>query len=171
MEQLEEKRFAFCCSSFVVFTMLRKPLTVKLPTLNQFLTESESKSSDLVAQIEKIMWSDEWKSITFFTDEFRYTIKGKDRAEYDSMCGEVLDAIQAKKHQIFVLEYSGETGEVEVLIDEYTDKSPYPPCIAKQFDWGITIEEIKIRTQTPARQTEPSSKAKKAATKPDETPF
>ena len=111
----------------------------KVPTFNQFMRDcpqNEPRAWD----VHKILWGDVYRTITFFTEAFRYTVKLPDKDEYKKACNVVMGAFQYYDKNSCLCEwtvhYDPESEEVEV--------SPTTPAKGlkfhkwKQWDWGWT---------------------------------
>lgn len=143
--------------------MLKRKAVDKLPTLLQYLKEKDLRDSLVRAPIEKIFWSSDWKTITFQTDVFRYSIKFNTGEEFREGISEILDAFDPNKPMDGWVVYDGDdNGDVDIIwqaISETTLHNWYNWF--KQWDWGLTSEPRKVTEKFhPAGKKKPSSKMK-----------
>ena len=113
----------------------------KVPTFNQFMRDCPQTESHLW-NVHKILWGDVYRTITFFTEAFRYTVKLPDNDAYRAACNDVMGAFQYyDKHTCLCewsVRYDPESEEVEVF--------PTTPAKGlrfhkwKQWDWGWTCD-------------------------------
>lgn len=141
--------------------MLKRKAVNKLPTLLQYLKEHELKESKVKAPIEKIFWSDDWCTITFQTDIFRYSIKFGSDEEYQEATKEILDAYNPKKPMDAWVVYGGDDdGDVDIVWEPESKVGIGLLYVwFKQWDWGLTGEKrIATQKDLPASRKKPSSK-------------
>lgn len=138
--------------------MFKQPAVVKLPTFLQFIKERELKETDFSSQISKILWGDTWKSITFQTDEFRYSVKFNTEEEYKDGCRKVLDAFQPDVQMHGWVEYQSEAGEVEVHWVCLEPESDSEGRIFKQWEWGLVHDPYAKAKPRSSRKKKPSAK-------------
>jgi hypothetical protein len=150
--------------------MFKQQAVTKLPTFLQFMKEQELKETDFSSQIKKILWGDQWKSITFQTDDFRYSVKFNSEEEYKDACRQVLDAFQPNAYMRAWINYESETGEVEVDWVCTESDDPSEGIIFKQFDWGIVHDAFEKFKPRPSSKKKPSAKLTKPP-KSEEPPF
>ena len=141
--------------------MLKRKAVEKLPTLLQYLKAEGLKNELVKAPIEKIFWSDDWISVTFQTDVFRYSIKFGSDEEYQEAIGQLLDSYSPSEPMDGWIVYDGDgNGDVDVIWEQ-VDKpiSGLQYTRFKQWDWGLTAEQFKfVEKPSPARKKKPSSK-------------
>lgn len=148
--------------------MFKQQAISKLPTFLQFMKEHELRETDFDSRIDKILWGDQWKSITFQTTEFRYSVKFNTEEEYNEATRQVLDVFKPNAPMHAWVVYDSQTGEVEI---EWVPIEPSPDSEQFQFrqwDWGLTSEPFVPKAPAPAKQKKPSAKLKKAAEQPQE---
>jgi len=133
----------------------------KLPTHRQFLKSNPPLEGLTSWEIERVFWSAEWKSVTFVTKCFRYTIKAEDKEEYSEITNTLMDAYTPDGFVYAEIYYSPETLEWIVFWDapsEYQDK---PLSKVDKFDWGFVVkpagEEKPKPPKTPASKKKPAS--------------
>lgn len=138
--------------------MFKQAAFTKLPTFLQFVKENDLKEQDFSSRIEKIFWGDAYKSITFQTEEFRYSLKFNSVEEYNEACRQVLDIFQPNASMLAWIHYESENCEVEVewVCSEPKDNSEQFQF--KQWEWGLTSEPF-----TPKQKPAPASKKKPSA--------
>lgn len=146
--------------------MFKQQAVTKLPTFLQFLKENELKETDFSSRIVKILWGDQWKSITFQTEEFRYSVKFNTKEEYEQGCREVLDAFQPNAPMSAWVIYGSESGEVEIDWVRVEPESDTEQFQFKQWDWGLTSEPYTFKNPAPASKKKPSAKLTKTAETP-----
>lgn len=139
--------------------MLKRQATTKLPTLHQYLKAENLKSAYVSSEIERVFWSDDWKTITFQTTDFRYSLKADSEEDYKSAIDEVLDAIIPNHPMHCIVVYNGDDdGTVEIEFNKVDNpKLNLPYKFIRQFDWGLTLEQQDLK-KLPASKKKPSSK-------------
>lgn len=150
--------------------MFKQQAVSKLPTLNQFIKANDLKESDFESWIEKIFWSDDWRTLTFQTETFRYSIKFPDQDAYKDAISLVLDAFKPNHPMLAVVVYDGDTGEVDIEWEclQPTEQNSLRYAF-KQWDWGLTSEPFKPKEpKNPASKKKPPSKMATALNKGDE---
>lgn len=113
---------------------------VKLPTFRVWLKNNPVSSDITTFAVEKILWSDKYRTITFFTEEFRYSFKCASKESLAKTCGDILDSFEflpgGLLHSAPIIRYNRETGEVVIVFQ--SDITDLGTCIQwKQFDWGL----------------------------------
>lgn len=146
--------------------MFKQQAISKLPTFLQFMKEQELKETDFSSRIEKILWGDQWKSLTFQTTDFRYNIKFDSEEAYEAACKEVLDAFQPNAPMCAWVEYTAETGEVEVVWVRVEPLAGSEQFQFRQWDWGLTSEPYQHKEKAPAGKKKLSAKLKPADSQP-----
>lgn len=152
--------------------MFKQQAITKLPTFLQFMKENELKDVDFVSQIDKVLWGDQWRSITFQTREFRYSIKFNTEEEYREAINQVLDAFKPATPMSAWVIYTAESGEVEIdwVCVEPEDNSEQIQF--KQWDWGLVADAYKAPSLAPASKKKPSAKlTRKAVSTEEQSPF
>lgn len=115
---------------------------VKLPTFRLWLRDNPVTSDMTTFAIEKILWSDKYRTITFFTKEFRYSYKCSDEQDLIDTCGMILDSFESQPdgylHAAPLMRYESETGDVVLTFDSHVTE--HGTCLLwKQFEWGLVI--------------------------------
>lgn len=132
----------------------------KLPTLKQYLKDNPQEGI-ATWSIDKILWGEKYKSITFFTIAFRYSVKFASKEEYDKACGMVLDEFQMQGAKIvgqWELTLDCESDKVMVGMTPLRDGGTY--AVWKQFDWGLVtgndeLVKYKKPKTKPAKDSNP----------------
>lgn len=150
--------------------MFKQQAVTKLPTFLQFLKEEELREVDFSSRIVKILWGDKWKSITFQTEQFRYSVKFNSKEEYEQGCREVLDAFQPNAPMSAWVIYEARSGEVEITWVRAEPDDNLEQYQFKQWDWGLTEEQFTPKSPAPASRKKPSAKLTNEAKK-EPTPF
>ena len=142
--------------------MFKAKAQEKLPTFLQYLKAEEIEEYDNQWPVVAVLWGDQWKSITFKTAFFRYTVKFNTEAEYREATNAMTDAITAQGQVRTRIDYSAEEGDVEVhWLDPHTD-SDIDLMNVSSFQWGLALGPSEaLRPSAPAKQKKPA--AKKAA--------
>lgn len=152
--------------------MFKQQAITKLPTFLQFMKENELKDVDFVSQIAKVLWGDQWKSITFQTTDFRYSIKFNTDEEYREAINQVLDTFKPATPMSAWVIYTAESGEVEIDWVCVEPDSDAEQIQFKQWDWGLVAEPFKAPKPAPASKKKPSAKLTRKATETaEQTPF
>lgn len=143
--------------------MFKQQAVSKLPTLNQYLKEHDLKDEQIESMVEKVFWSDSWRTITFQTETFRYSIKFPDADAFKNAIGTVLDGFIPDRPMLAVVEYDGDTGEVDILWEALEPTEANQTYYQfKQWDWGLTSEPWKFKPKNPASKKKPPSKMTQA---------
>ena len=140
--------------------MLKQSTNQKLPTFLQWARENEAFDVDDEFPIRRVLWGDKWNTITFVTDDFRYSIKFGGDKEYHEACDEITDAFIPNKVLCTKLVYEGESREMDVIIREANELDKEFCSKGSQNDWGITFAPTKLlpTQEKPARQKKRSAK-------------
>lgn len=146
--------------------MLKQSANQKLPTFLQWCKENDAFDDDCEFGISRVLWGDEWKTITFVTESFRYSIKLNSETQYSTACSEILDAFQPKKVLCVKLVYEGKTREMDVIIREANELDEGFCATGDQQEWGITFKHCKA----PAQKPEPARQQKRSAKQKTEQP-
>lgn len=152
--------------------MFKQQAISKLPTFLQFIKDHDLREEDFSSPITKILWGDTWKSITFQTIDFRYSLKFNTEEEYKDACSQVLDAFQPNAPMLGAVSYESETGEVEVTWVRCAVEGEPSAIEGKQWDWGIVCESYDWKKPRSSGKKRPSAKlTTKNSPPPDEAPF
>lgn len=141
--------------------MLKQQTSIKLPTWLQWLKEQDEITEPVTFLLDAIFWGDAYKTITFQTELFRYSIKFGGANEYREATDEVMDALPYKELTHAFLKYYPETKEMEVFLGEEAKEEGWELLDWKQFDWGIRFEFPKPgqeKAPSPAKQKKPAAK-------------
>lgn len=94
----------------------------KTPTLRQWVDETP-RTVGTRFKLIRIFANDEWRTITFVTDEFKFNIKYSDKKEYERIDRELGKILL--KHCRATAEYAGDyKAEIEIVPASDADESP-----------------------------------------------
>lgn len=114
--------------------------SAKLPTIKQYLKDNpQSEPRSWI--VNKILWGDKFRSITFFTEAFRYSIKFQTPDEYKASCAMILDEFQMQGENIvgyWTLYFEPDSEKVMIDMEPPQDGKSY--SVWKQWDWGLTCD-------------------------------
>ena len=142
-----------------MFTSNRSGENKKLPTFNQYVKDNPPEESSTWT-INKILWGDVYRTITFFTNCFRYTVKLPDKESYQKAVNSVMDAFihfdnrHSLGHWFVTYDLDNEQVSVDALPE---DKST---LFSKwtQWDWGWTCvredQQYKCKPRKAPRKSE-----------------
>lgn len=150
--------------------MFKRQAITKLPTFLQFMKEQELKETDFQSEIEKILWGDQWNTITFQTAEFRYSVKFDSEEDYEQGCREVLDAFQPDTKMSAWVIYDSDSGEVTVDWASFEPESDAEGRIFKQWGWGLVHDPYAKPKPRSSSKKKPSAKLPKPP-KEEQPPF
>lgn len=134
--------------------MITRPINQsepKLPTLKQWLKATELLDESIWT-VEKVLWNDQFRSITFFTGEFRYSIKSKDKEEHIALVGWVLDHLYFQDGNLIgdmFLAINPSEGSVQIDFRPLVESETY--CTWKQWDWGLTCDLLSAVEHKPKK--------------------
>jgi hypothetical protein len=91
--------------------------------------------------IEKVLWGDKFKTITFFTDEFRYSAKFQTPDEYQAHVNMLMDEFPMQGNTIIgnlYLYFDPESGAINIDFKPLQSEEQY--YVWRQFDWGLVCD-------------------------------
>lgn len=118
--------------------MFKSSSAPQLPTAWQYLKDQGKPEQDQKWMIDKILFKDEWKSITFFTPAFRYHVKYATEKEYQDAYKFLLKTL--KKQVLSYVFYVASENEFDVVLR--TAREDELDCVHKfnQKDYGWICE-------------------------------
>lgn len=134
----------------------------KLPTHRQFIKANPPAEPITRWSIERVFWSSEWKSVTFVTSEFRYTIKADDKEGYSELTNSLMDAYTPDGFVYAEIFYNSEAREWVVFWEVPFDYPEEEPSKVDKFDWGFVVKPAG--DERPKQPKALASKKKPAST-------
>lgn len=136
--------------------MFKSTTQPKLPTWNSFKKETLVNEQTYQACISRVLWSEEWKSITFVTESFRYTVKFETKEAYDEAY-ETLRNGEVTPHLCYFT-WEATTDEADVVFNPIKDADSAAELNEfllgmvikfRSFPWGLVSDLAKLPQPKP----------------------
>jgi hypothetical protein len=131
----------------------------KLPTARQYLKENPQEQGK-VWNVDKILWGDKFRTITFFTECFRMSFKFNDDEEYRLGISEVLDPMPYRNGHLFG-DWKLELTNIEkAVLSATVEVNPGAETTTWiQFGWGLVttgkaLYEVKQAKRRSKKQSD-----------------
>lgn len=121
--------------------MFQERLNAKLPTLRQWIAENEVTSGTFEFAVEKVLWGDKYRSVTFFSSQFRHSIKFPTSEAYSEATRNMMDGMTSDYFVTTAIILEAEEQAITVLWEPPTLETASRVHKVTQFDWGLTLEE------------------------------
>ncbi len=140
--------------------MFQERLNAKLPTLRQWIAENEVTSGTFEFAVEKVLWGDKYRSVTFFSSQFRHSIKFPSAEAYAEATRNMMDGMTSDYFVATSIILEAEEQAITVLWEPPTIETAMITHKVTQFDWGLTLEQCPDWTPPAEGKKNRAAKAK-----------